>query len=90
MKNRKFIVLGIVFFISAVLFSNFHFFTMDRFVDGIDYVWALKNVSIAFLLLSISELFFIKANVVPKLLRIFIYFQWIMVPVVIIMTLLNL
>ena len=90
MKNRKFIVLGIVFFVSAVLFSNFLFFTMDRFVDGIDYVWALKNVSIAFLLLSISELFFIKASVVPKLLRIFIYFQWIMVPVVIIMTLFNL
>ena len=30
--------------------------------DGIDYAWALKMVSISFLLLSISELFFIKTR----------------------------
>ena len=90
MKKRKLIFLGIIFFIIAILFSNFQFFTIDSFVDGIDYAWALKMVSISFLLLSISELFFIKANVVPKLLRMLIYFQWIIVPIVIIITLFTL
>lgn len=91
MKNRKYIILGIIFFVITIIFCNIQFFYLrENFANGLNVSWALKMVLVAFTLLGISELFFIKAKVVPKLLRIIIYWQWIQVPVVIILCLISL
>lgn len=87
MKNKRYIVLGVAFLVSAILFSNLQFvFGRENYIESINVNWALKIVSITFTLLGISEFFFIKSRIVPKWLRIIIYWQWIQVPIIIIPT----
>ncbi len=91
MRNKKYIILGIVFLIVTIIFCNVQFFFFrHNFVNGINISWALKMVLVAFTLLGISEAFFIKSRIVPKWLRIIVYLQWIQVPIVVFMCLLTL
>lgn len=84
MKDKKiYIRMGIFFFICFYAVGIIAMYFEIRY-NLTKYIEVLSFASVGSLFLFISEAFFLKAKVVPKLLKIFIYWQWIQVPIVLI------
>lgn len=47
------------------------------------------NITITFIILGIAEYFFIKSGIVPKWIRYIVYWQWTVVPIVLLITVID-
>ena len=88
MKNKKrLICLGIALLICTYLFIVVSFYSLERNENGEIKFFQLWGIfTVGAVLLSLAESMFLKAMIVPKWLRIIIYWQWIQVPVVLVIT----
>ena len=90
--KKKYIRIGIILLVIIVVFSLLSYLPIiPLYIKGesLNPFFTLGFISIIFTLLGISESSFIKAEIVPKWLRILIYFQWIFVPLIIVPTLIH-
>lgn len=91
MKNKKkYIGIGIFLLIIAFIWSVVN--DPSSKIETIDIAIKIRiviNISITFTILGIAERFFIKSGIVPKWIRYIIYWQWIVVPIVLIITIVD-
>ena len=90
--KKKYIRIGIVLLVIVAACSLLSYIPIiPLYIKGesLNPFLTLGFVSSIFTLLGISESLFIKAGVVSKWLRIFIYFQWVFVPMIIVPTLIH-
>lgn len=90
--KKKYIRRGMILLVIVVVCSLLSYVPIiPLYIKGesLNPFLALGFASTIFTLLGISESLFIKAGIVPKWLRILIYFQWVFVPIIIVPTLIH-
>lgn len=91
MKNKKkYIVIGIILLILAFTWSIVN--DPSNIIETAGMTIKIRiiiNIAITFMIIGIAERFFIKSGIVPKWIRYIIYWQWVVVPIVLIISVID-
>ena len=91
MKSKKtYIVVGIILLIIAFAWSVVN--DPSNIIETAGMAVKIRiiiNIAITFTIIGIAERFFIKSGIVPKWIRFIIYWQWVVVPIVLIISIID-